>query len=1169
MQHLDCKINVNDFLNYLRPWGKSTTIKYFAQCPKCSGKLAINPSNGTLYKCHAGCTAAEVRKALLSLAGGNDGYNEITSAKQAAKQKAKDQARKEAEYQKLQESMSEPQRHEEWLKIIAGTKLSANDREAMLKRGWTEEAIEASNARSLAKGRIIPIPNALGQYVGAQVHGINGKFWHATGTNQLKETGELPLCVVIPPNAVSSRIGFCESVLDKPHLAAVKMSSTMIGSSTLGSQPNDLARTLKTLTATTTNSGREIKFSFTLYPDGGSVSNPGVFGSYKKLHAQLKDLGYNLQVAWWGQLKKGGTDIDEIDTIGKPGHKRVEVKVITFDQFVEIAEKAALRKADDDLFAELSKLSDVPNETRNTKRLGALSLPLIGTLNFISSGCGTGKTHELHPLILEWIKKYPKSKIIDVTHRNSIKDGHQTRLGIPEYKVGFGNDAASMNYEQMISVCVDSILNLDISQIPANSMVIFDEVEAILAHLAQGGTLGSRTADVQKHIVGVINRVLATGGTFLGLEDSITDLSIKGMKSVLGGDLPHHLLLNTYEPFKWLVEIGSGHATGLVAYCIMLLGLAEVDYRICVPTSSRMFGEALERTVLLAMPEMEGKILRLDAKTAPLHPDVMRDPDAWIKEHKPRLVILSPTVESGFSIAEGNFTHRLAYFVNLGTRSHIQMLHRNRDNIETSIFCSDRGVGGNSLSADYRKLEKTARDTAQRVSTEQGTGSIIQTSIGAAFNKLSAQFKSRDVLCAKYLREYLTEELESRGHKVSERKWEESEEFSETYKKVKLEIELEENQLLFEGDISNMSVADALRILHSSNVTFDRKQCARKRLITEDLPGVELTFDFLLETYTRRRGGYAKELRLSNLLDKPDLALQQDREAWRTNCNAAHILWSRVTANKQRVDLITPILKMVQDLASGREYGGDDEAVKGISKHAIANSFDFFRLFQLNISAPGKDALGRETNSLLATTNKIIKKFGYKAEKVKAEGGRGNQSIVWHITDIADGEYRKKYYEGLDNKNKGWEDKPKIEIQPLSPPPPMPVTKADKIYKQREDSHKAATQAAVAIDHKIVEKDLLMLDQVSYVVEEIEGDDIILVNYENLEDYKILKVSDIKVVQQFDDIWFEIVIMTPPPAKSPVPRPNTPRPGNPKPVIPVPAKVQATAPAKPAGTISF
>ena len=990
-------INLNDYSDHLKSY-KGRRNQY--ECPVCSNKLAVKGSDGTIFNCFGGgCTAGEIRKAVLELAGEDTRFSQEFLDKRAARE----QARVEKERDRLAKLQTETERDRDWRGIIAKSILSDRHRQDMLGRSWTTEQIEISNARSSAKGRIIPIVTATGLTVGSQVIIPDGKRWYGSeGTNHLKETGKLPLTVVYPAAPRTGIIAYTESTLDKPHLTAHRFNLVTIGSSNIGSQPEDLKRSIATIKA---------KFGWDtvthiLMADGGAVINEAVLKNYRKLSNQLEALGEKLHFGWWGQFTKADGDIDEIDPATK-------IKHLSPEAFFKIADKELRKVKDWQLYDTLTKLSYKPHQNRNEAYLSALPLPRAGYYNFVSSGCGTGKTEQLPPVIDNWLRANQSAKIIDITHRNSIKYGHQRRLGIFEYKVGFGQNEAALNNQQKVSICLDSLLGLRLDEIPANSLVILDEVEAILNHLARGGTLGGNAAKVQAHFSALLARVLSTGGAVIGLEDSITDLAIDGLLDLTGRRYPHELILNTHERFNWDVQIGGGAVGG---YLAQIIGRLRAGERVIVPTSAQNFGEALERLAIEQLPELEGLVTRLDAKTAPDLQDLLRDPNAWLTANPTRLVILSPTVESGFSIDAGHFDRRMAYFVNLGTRSQIQLLHRNRDNIPTDIYIKKRGAEAGGNSRDPKKLLKVRGQTANITAFSYGHRQIILDPVGTVFNRLDAEFTARDTLSANHLADYLEADLRARGHQITQADWGTDKGLATRFKEIKVEIEVQENKILTDADGKSISPEQAIAILHSSGVRFEDRQKAIKCLLHRDLPGAELTEEFLLEAITKKRGLYRRQCELAWMMDKPDLVAHLDKEIFKSQLESPHLIFSRTPKNRQKVDLLSPIVPHLEDLASGRNYKEDDPAVIAIVSHAVRLGYNFWALFSLNIRPESIDSNGRRQNSPIATVNKILKKLGYKAMRVKQEGSTGERVSIYRMIDIANGAHRQTIYQALERK---------------------------------------------------------------------------------------------------------------------------------------------------------
>ena len=998
-------IDLNDYLDYL-PRHKKRGCR---ECPVCSGKLSISRGNGQKFKCFGGgCDRADIRKAVLNLAG-----EDTHSAEWEERRQAREQERLEAERLRVARLQTAETRDRDWQQLTARLTLSGRHRQDMLDRGWTTELIELSNARSTSMGRVIPILTADGLMVGSQVVRGTGKPWYGeSGTNHLKETGELPLAIIQPENPhqtvdkmgrVTGYIAYTESVLDKPWLCAQNFGMVTIGSSNIGSQPNDLKRSIETL-KTRYNWDN---VTHILMADGGSVVNRRVMTDYRKLNEQIVALGGELLVGWWGQYTKSVGDIDEIPT-------DTTITYISFEKFERYA-------VDRQHYVELSHLSNAvkPTETRDERFLSPFT-PKAGNITFISSPCATGKTEQLAPVVSEWRSAHPDGRIIDITQLNSIRESHQERLGLPEWRVGHGQDDAAINNQWGVSLCVDSLLRLQLESIPARSLIIIDEAEAVLKHLATAGTLGTNAASIQAHFAQMIDRVLVSGGAVVCLEDDLTDLSVRGMLDLVADRYPYQLIVNKHQPFKWQVSIGGGDSDSFLSSLLARLADGE---RVFMPTSSQRVGEAIERLVLEHLPELAGKIIRLDAKTSPDLGALLANPNQWLMGRDIRLFIGSPTIQSGFNMSNGQFDRTVARFTNLDTRAQIQMLHRDRSDTPRDIFTTKRGAEAGGKSKSAAVLERVNRDIAQRASLAHGQGRLSTNRVGDVWNALNAKFAARETLSAAYLEDYLRADLADRGHVIKPANWQADERFNGCavrFKQIKEEILVEENKILFDADGRSLTRDAAISILHSSGVPFEIRQKARKTLLHDELPGVEFSEDFLMEVYTRNRGQYLKQCKLNFFLDKPDLAKLLDREAFTKQLDRPHIINAQVSRLSQKIDLLAPIARHLEDLASGREYRADDPAVVAIQDWGVKNSYRahlFRALFGLTIKAEEIDSLGKKQNTAIATVNKILKKLGYQAEVIRKEGSRDEQVRVFGVTN-SECPHRQTIYQALELKYK-------------------------------------------------------------------------------------------------------------------------------------------------------
>jgi hypothetical protein len=978
-------INLSDYVHLLNPSKKR--IKNRFECPNCGkDKLEINPRNGLEFSCFGCGDRSAIRKAVLDLSGENrmsDDERDAAEAKRAETNRKSE----EAERVRISKLKTSDERHAEWHGIIGNPKNNLSDkaRSEMKRRGFTDEWIEKSNARSVGyngQNRVIPVTDYIGRMVGAQqVLAGSGKNWFGLpGTNQLRETGEVPLTVVYPDKPAYGVVAYTESLLDKPWLTAQNFNVVTIGSSNVGSQPNDLKRTLAGIKE---RMGWD-KLVVHLMPDAGMFNNDGVQSNYLRLSQQVIDLGYEIKVGYWSQYIKADGDIDEIESN--------RVKYIEFDRY--------LKRASD--YRDYLMLNTLTGQTeiRNERYLSALPELKRGEMTFVSSSVGTGKTTILEVTIADWLTNYPDGKIVFIGHRNSLMSQMCDRLNINSYRVGYGQESAYINGERKVAIVVDSLELLLADELPANVLVVVDESEGVLKHITLGGTTGNRTSRIQSHLTNILNRVMVTGGHILGLEDSLTDLSIKGVKDLTGNKYKVNIIENQYEAFKYTVKMGGKNDfKHFISALILRLKAGE---KIALATTSQRFGEAVHKAIEEYVAGI--KIERLDATTIEGLADLTKDPVSYLRAAECQLFIYSPTVESGFNIDDKGdnplFDAMFAYFVNLDTRAHIQMLSRYRSNCPRYIYTNQKGAEQAALAGSPVKLNRLYQRIANETSLEQGKGRIEMSSEGAVWNRLVAEFECRSHYSAQYLHEYLRVNLLERGHNVSVIDWQsetvelaakygieipDAGEVADRYGEIKIELLDRDAKALFEAD-GNITIEQAESWLHSSHSTNLQKIRAKKAKLQERLPGLELSYEFIREVVIEDSGAYLRQCEFRYLIDKPELAKELDRLTLESQSKEPHLIYSRVPKNSQRVKLFTQIANLVFGIKDRGSYRNDSEDAIKLRKFAIAHSYEFWALFGLTM---------REDMTVNTIVSKILKKLGWQTERQQTDRRKkGNDTYL-------------------------------------------------------------------------------------------------------------------------------------------------------------------------------
>lgn len=816
-----------------------------------------------------------------------------------------------------------------------------------------------------------PIPSIDGLLVGAQLKDFtDGSYkWDNAGDNKLKETGDLPLAIW--GNRVNpDLILLVEGTGFKPYLASKAFPNALVIGAAGGQHASSKEQLLSIIM-------RYSNVKVMLAPDSGAMFNSSVSSQYAASFEAINTIDRLMSVGFWKQYAKPHDgDIDEIDIA------TTEIKEITFDRYEKLC----------DAGAEYKKLIRLTGQTeiRNERYLSPLPELKRGEMTFVSSPVGTGKTTILEAAILEWLKNHPNGKIVIVSHRNSLMNQMCDRLSINSYRVGNGLEDAYINGEQKVAIVVDSLELLDVDRLPENVLVIIDECEGVLKHITLGGTTGNKTSKIQSHLTAVFNRVMVTGGHILGLEDSLTDISIKGIKDLTGNKYKVNIIENQYEAFKYAVKMGGKNDfKHFINALVMRLRTGE---KIALATTSQRFGEAVHKAIDEYV--VGTKIERLDATTIEKLGDLTRDPVSYLRAAQCQLFIYSPTVESGFNIDDKGenplFDAMFAYFVNLDTRAHIQMLSRYRSNCPRYIYTSQKGAEQAVLANSPVKLNRMYQQIANQTSLEQGKGRIVMSAEGAVWNRLVAEFECRSHYSAQYLHEYLRVNLLERGHDVSVVDWQtetieiaakygieipDAGEIADRYGEIKIELLDRDATALYEAD-GKISIEQAESWLHSSHSTTAQKIRAKKAKLHERLPGMEFSYGFIRECVIEDSGAYLRQIEFRYLIDKPELAKELDRLNLESQSKESHIIYSRVPKNFQKVRLFGQIASILFAIVDRGWCGNNDADSIALWKFAIAHSFEFWSLFGLTM---------REDMTVNTIVTKILKKLGWQTERQKGK----------------------------------------------------------------------------------------------------------------------------------------------------------------------------------------
>ena len=339
-------------------------------CPKCGGArkdkdCRKNTSTGIIHCRDTGDNPSylyigedAIGFAMWQHVEDRDRYKEEKSQEYREEQKRQKEARLQELASRTAASLSPEERDKEIRKILAQLPLDRDHKEKIKERGLTDEQIDAADYRTVepwqklskpidehlagiklggrsmlnhARGIFCPIKDIHGYLVGFQIRFDNPKegerrYTWLPGDKQISPkpsshlpNGELPLAFYGEPNE-EGIVGLAEGTSFKPYIASLRLNIPVIGAAggNWASSPEILKQGLKALNATKVR----------LYVDAGALTNKNILVTYDKTIKLVESLGYQVEVACWGQNEKSDGDIDEIslETLTK-------IQYLTPDEF--------------------------------------------------------------------------------------------------------------------------------------------------------------------------------------------------------------------------------------------------------------------------------------------------------------------------------------------------------------------------------------------------------------------------------------------------------------------------------------------------------------------------------------------------------------------------------------------------------------------------------------------------------------------------------------------------------------------------------------------------------------------------------------------------------------------------------------------------------------------
>jgi hypothetical protein len=613
---------------------------------------------------------------------------------------------------------AERDKHYRW--ILSQLDLHPEDRQDLIRRGYTDEQIERAGHKSVEKwqklpgklplnlpgvnrhgdrlithtaGYLCPIPDVDGLIVGFQVRkrhlapDDDQRYYFLSQNGSIRIDDQLPLAVFQPIEQKGDHYEIVEGVGAKPFLACDRLGVPVIGAAggNWASSAIHLKNSLQEL-------GAKPGDKVVLAADAGSPKNPSVLRQYKRTVSVLEQKGYQPFIRWWGQVDKSHPDIDELESF--EAHE-----FITPKQFFDIANHAQQQaeqeeelrqerlklEAEEAIYQQLTTIQEKPWKVINTDKINLEELLTEpGAIYIISSPKATHKTNALTPVVAR------HDRVLAWFNRVALGREECDRIGLT-----WKDDGSSYSNKNKRGFCADSSFQFDPKILSEKGFLLGDECDQVFAHIF-GSTCnkdGKRPlilATLEAHIDSAIHG----GGMALFMSADVTQREIDYLKALAPEGCPVRLIVNEYKPDRGIVYFDiSGNPDGKIEELLMTLEEGTPCFLIDDIKNGVRGCKSIAEYVRTVHPEWADRIVEINSDTSgdPFIIDYLKNINKASTETL--LLACSPSVVSGISIENGHFGGVFALLNGILTVSDAsQAIARVRGAEEINLWAAEQGL---------------------------------------------------------------------------------------------------------------------------------------------------------------------------------------------------------------------------------------------------------------------------------------------------------------------------------------------------------------------------------------------------------------------------------------------------------------------------------------------
>ncbi|WP_414552585.1 plasmid replication protein, CyRepA1 family [Anabaena sp. CCY 0017] len=936
---------------------------------------------------------------------------------------------------------------------------------------------------------------------------------------QIGDVLENPLAVFKPEKPEG--IALAEGTGVKPYLTSRRLNQIVIGAA--GGQ---FASSPKLLKEYLSRASQDVDSKdVIIYPDAGDVQNKAVSKRWQEVASLISGFGYNIKFAWWGQTTKEHNDIDElndysqlqfisIDEFKKLIHPSLPVqkqKPVTeagqappqwHDKVVAVQKKLHTLTYKPDILISGDEKYLPKDLIHKIPAKGIVLLPAPKgagksvTINALKKlRCG-GYWEEIvkppsqlslvnvEPEIEKVYREKTGVKFISITARIAlgraqaiewditwIEDGDLTKSEQYDYEGELLQTATFLETAEGIGLCWDSLSKL-FDRDWSNSIVVIDEIELGLSHVATSSTCKDRRSKILSTLETKLKECLDGNGLVIGADADLTDISYDYLSAICPGHKPFIIKKDYIRPDadKWDITFYSGKRDEIISQIEDWLSDKDCE-PITVATDNQAEAEALANHLIKKYPHLAANhngLIRIDSKVtqSDFGKSFVKRANEKIKAHQPKILIYTPSLGVGCSLDLPYFKYVYGmFFGNLEPSQCRQMLARVRQPVPRIIWCAERGkvANGDDFNSfmpeaikkqifNYNDLTTQVIDMALYLAKQQAEGDSdaeilpklienLQSMMGSSGSwdnphiDLFCKLKARRNFSLSQLSLQLRQELIDEGHIINDYAIEGKTNAGDCVTEEKTEIKL--NKALMTSKADDIPLELAKELNRKPNPTDEEQHQVSKAFLKDELPEVDLTPDFIYKAIYKDNRRWLNSVKLFWMTQNVDATKEADRKHWKYKlkqfCDGVAYL-PDIRTYSAKVEAINSINLFeaipLDDFET--EYYNDSEVLKEWFKKSVLPHRKLLKnAFNISVN---KDT------QVIKFINQMLSKVGIKLKQSRKCDGIKYYSLDAELATDAD---RAEVLRSLNLKREMQlaavvEPTPELLAQPIPAPMPAP-----------------------------------------------------------------------------------------------------------------------------------